>query len=700
MTTATRYDGHRALSLLRQGCRDPAATFRDDQEPAIRHLVEGRGRLLVVQKTGWGKSSVYFIATKLLREQGAGPALLISPLLALMRNQIAAAERMGVRAATMHSENTADWAAVTDQVMRHEVDILLVSPERLGSEAFRQTVLSVLAPSLSLLVIDEAHCISDWGHDFRPHYRLLERLVRRLPANVRLLATTATANDRVMADLREVFGSTLTVQRGDLHRPSLTLQTLRMPGQIERLAWLAGRLGELAGSGIVYALTVRDAEQVAAWLRSQGLAVEAYTGQTPDTRRIELEHALQHNQVKALVATSALGMGYDKPDLAFVIHYQMPGSVVHYYQQVGRAGRALSAAHGVLLSGVEDDTITDWFIRTAFPTPEEVRQVLVVLDTAPGGCTVRALESAVNLPTGRIQQTLLLLELESPAPIVRNGSHWQLTAADLSSTFWQRAERLTALRRDEQRQMQDYVRLPFGEHMAFLIAALDGDPARVTAPTLPPLSTAVDSRLAEAAARFLRRSSLPLEPRRQWPAGGLPGFGLTGGRIPVDRQAHPGRALCVWGDAGWGDWVARGKYRDHRYADTLVQACVDLLGDWRPDPFPTWVTCIPSWHHAALVPDFARRLALVLGLPFHRALQKTQDRPPQKGMANSVQQARNLDGALAVCTADGPWPSGPVLLVDDMVDSRWTLTLAAWLLRDNGVGGVWPLALAQTTPDT
>lgn len=700
MTTATRYDPHRALHLLRQGCQNATATFRDDQEPAIRHLVEGRGRLLVVQKTGWGKSSVYFIATKLLREQGAGPALLISPLLALMRNQVAAAERMGVRALTMHSENTADWAAVTEQVMRQTVDILLVSPERLGSEAFRQTVLSVVAPSLSLLVIDEAHCISDWGHDFRPHYRLLERLVRRLPVNVRVLATTATANDRVMADLREVFGATLTVQRGDLHRPSLTLQTLRLPGQIERLAWLAARLGELDGSGIVYALTVRDAEQVAAWLRSQGLAVEAYTGQTPDARRIELEHALQHNQVKALVATSALGMGYDKPDLAFVLHYQRPGSVVHYYQQVGRAGRGLAAAHGVLLSGVEDDTLTDWFIDTAFPTPDEVQQVLSVLEAAPRGCTLGELEHAVNLPTGRIRQTLLLLELESPAPIVRNGPRWQLASADLPATFWQRAERLTTLRRDEQRQMQDYVRLPFGEHMAFLIAALDGDPARVTAPTLPALPTAIESHLIEDATRFLRRSSLPLEPRRQWPPGGLPGFGLTGGRIPVDRQTHPGRALCVWGDAGWADCVARGKYRDHRYADALVQACADLLGDWRPDPFPTWVTCIPSWHHAQLVPDFARRLARALGLPFHHALQKTQDRPPQKDMANSVQQARNLDGALAVCTEDGPWPSGPVLLVDDMVDSRWTLTVAAWLLRDNGAGDVWPLALAQTTPDT
>ena len=469
------YKSKRALELLRLGSGRSDAAFRDGQEEAVRHIVEGKARLLVVQKTGWGKSFVYFIATRLLREAGAGPALLISPLLALMRNQIIAAERMGVRAATINSNNKDDWTTVENALLKGEVDILLISPERLANEYFRTQVLARIAALISMLVIDEAHCISDWGHDFRPHYRLLERIIKTLPPNLRLLATTATANNRVMKDLTTVLGPNLAVSRGDLNRASLSLQTIRLPSQAERLAWLAEQLRVLQGHGIIYTLTVRDAIQVTEWLKTQGFIVETYTGQSSD--REELEHALQANQVKALVATTALGMGYDKPDLAFVIHYQMPGSVVAYYQQVGRAGRALDAAYGVLLSGQEESDITDWFIRSAFPTRQEVASVLEALEQEPGGLSISELLSHVNLSKGRVEKTIDLLALEAPAPIARQGSKWQLTAATLSEAFWQRAERLTALRHDEHRQMQEYAKLPFGKHMSFLIAALDGDPS-------------------------------------------------------------------------------------------------------------------------------------------------------------------------------------------------------------------------------
>ncbi|MBC7284211.1 RecQ family ATP-dependent DNA helicase, partial [Hoeflea sp.] len=508
-----KFDAGRALQLLRAGSGNPSATFREGQEDAIRHVIEGRGRLLVVQKTGWGKSFVYFIAAKLLRDSGGGPALLVSPLLALMRNQIAAAERMGVRAVTINSDNTDDWAAVESELASGRVDILLISPERLANEHFQNRVLSRIAAQVSLLVIDEAHCISDWGHDFRPHYRLLERTVKALPPNLRLLATTATANNRVMEDLGTVLGPELHVTKGDLNRSSLTLQTIRLPSQAERLAWIAGQLASLRGHGIIYTLTVRDANSVADWLVSQGFNVAAYTGETGE-RRVELEQALLENQVKALIATTALGMGYDKPDLAFVIHYQMPGSVVAYYQQVGRAGRALKAAYGILLSGDEEESITDWFIRSAFPTKEEVADVLYALEQEPDGLSVPQLLGRVNLSKGRIEKTIALLSLESPAPIAKQGSKWQLTAATLSGGFWERAERLTALRRDEYRQMQSYVRLPFGQHMGFLIDALDGDSRSITAPSLPPLSTTPDPALIRQAVTFLHRTSLPISPRK------------------------------------------------------------------------------------------------------------------------------------------------------------------------------------------
>lgn len=384
------YDPDRALQLLRKGSGHAEAQFRDDQEDAIRHVVDGNGRLLVVQKTGWGKSFVYFIALKLLREQGLGPALLVSPLLALMRNQIAAAERMGVRAATINSDNRAEWADVEQRVRNGTVDVLLISPERLANERFQEQVLAPISATASLVVVDEAHCISDWGHDFRPQYRLLQRIIANLPPNLRLLATTATANDRVMADLADVLGPNIHVSRGDLTRTSLTLQTMRLPSQAARLAWLGDTLARLDGCGIIYTLTKRDAAQVTQWLRSCGYHVEGYTGETGD-RREEIEQGLLQNRYKAVVATAALGMGYDKPDLAFVIHYQTPGSVVAYYQQVGRAGRALADAYGVLLSGHEEAEIIEYFIDDAFPTPEEVSEVLQALAAAPHGLSVSGL---------------------------------------------------------------------------------------------------------------------------------------------------------------------------------------------------------------------------------------------------------------------------------------------------------------------
>ena len=578
------YRPQRALELLRKGTRIPDATFRRGQEEAVRHVVEGRGRLLVVERTGWGKSFVYFIATRLLREAGRGPALLVSPLLSLMRNQIEAARRMGVRAEMITSANRDDWPRVEAALERDEVDILLIAPERFANEHFRDQVLAGIADRISLLVIDECHCISDWGHDFRPDYQLIERWARRLPRNARLLATTATANNRVMDDLREVLGPHLKVQRGPLARPSLTLQTIRLPRQSQRLGWLAEQLPRIRGHGIIYTLTVRDAELVADWLRSQDIDVAAYTGQMEAEERERLEQKLLGNRVKALVATVALGMGFDKPDLGFVIHYQTPGSVVAYYQQVGRAGRALERAYGILLSGEEETDITGHFINTAFPAPEEVERVIAALERATEGLSRYELLRQVNLTSGRISRTTKLLSLESPAPIVKVGAKWRLTATDLKDSFWERVDRLTKLRMEEQRQMQEYVRLEHG-HMEFLIEALDGDTEGIGTPRLPPLPAEVSRQAERDALGFLRRLDLPIPPRLKWPAGGL-SHAAVEGWIPDEHRTETGRALCLWGDGGWGEMVKRGKQ------------------DGRADSPTIWLPHAPRWS--------------VAGVPIHR----------------------------------------------------------------------------------
>ena len=536
---------------------------------------------------------------------------------------------------------------------------------------------------VALLVIDEAHCISDWGHDFRPDYRRIERIIGNLPQNLQVLGTTsATANNRVLDDLVRVLGHDLKIMRGDLNRPSLLLQTITMPNRVERLAWIAERLYEIPGSGIIYTLTIRDAELVAEWLKSQGFIVLAYSSRSEN--REALENALLQNRVKALVATVALGMGFDKPDLGFVIHFQMPGSVVAYYQQVGRAGRAVEAAYGVLLSGTEDIDITDYFIETAFPTRSEVDQVVAALRESPRGLSEPQLLAHVNIRRNRLEQALKLLSLESPTPVIKQGSRWMATPARLSEGFWERVEQLTRLRHEEQAQMMDYLTLETG-HMEFLIRALDGDARGVRTPALPPLATTTSTEKAAIAAEFLRHTNVKVEPRKQW---------ADRTSIVADERAELGRALCYWNDPGWGNMVRAGKYDERRFADELVSASAQLIQVWQPQPPPTWVTCIPSRRRSGLVPDFAKRLADALGIPFRLALQSTRDRPEQKTMANSAQQARNVADSLAVVSDN--LLSGPVLLIDDMVDSRWTFTVAASLLRKQGCQAVYPFALADT----
>jgi ATP-dependent DNA helicase RecQ len=693
----------KALSLLQKALDNPTANFREGQWEAINELLEQRARLLVVQRTGWGKSLVYFLTTRLLRDQGAGPTLLISPLLALMRNQILAAERIGIRAATINSSNREEWASVQTCLEADEVDILLVSPEMLANEEFRGRILLPISNRIGCFVVDEAHCISDWGHDFRPDYRRITRILQALPQNIPVLATTATANNRVVNDITEQLGANLQVLRGPLTRESLQLQNIQLPSQAARLAWLAEQLPTLSGSGIIYALTIKDAEQLARWLRTQGISAEAYTGQIKKDKetgldiREELENRLLNNEVKALVATSALGMGFDKPDLGFVIHYQRPGSVVHYYQQVGRAGRAVDLAYGILLSGDEDQAITDYFIQSAFPPERHVQDVLDALSQADDGLSVPGMERQLNLSERQIKKVVKILATESPAPITNRGSKWYVNPISYQPNR-EKVEELIRIRQQEQTRMMDYAQSQECL-MVFLSKELDDPnltPCCRCAICLgkPILPATYSKELALEAIQFLRRSDLLLEPRKQWPAS----TSINGwrGKIGQGLQAETGRALSLWGDEGWGKLVKRGKYTDNSFDDELVKGVAEMVQRWQPQPSPTWVTCVPSLNRPDLVPNFAQRLAQQLGLPFIPSIQKIRSTKLQKQMKNSYQQARNLENAFEISTWSGM--DGPVLLVDDMVDSQWTFTVIAALLRQAGSGPVFPLALALNSP--
>lgn len=557
--------------------------------------------------------------------------------------------------------------------------------------------MNLIAGNVGLLVVDEAHCISDWGHDFRPDYGRIVRIVQALPPNLPVLATTATANNRVVDDVRAQLGGDLRVIRGPLARSSLQLQNLMLPSQAARMAWLAERLPLLPGSGIIYTLTIGDAQRLAAWLQSQRIDAHAYWGGLETEARIDLEERLLDNRIKALVATSALGMGFDKPDLSFVIHFQRPGSVVHYYQQVGRAGRALPNAYGILLGGHEDDEIADYFIRTAFPPEAHCTEVLAALDAADEGLSSRDLERAVNMSLGQIERVLKSLAVKSPAPLTKEGNRWHATAVHYEPDR-EKIEHLTAIRYHEQARMRDYM----GSDtclMQFLQRELD-DPTSwpcgrcAVCRGTPLLPEEYAPELAARSIRFLRGLDLTVEPRKQWPRDALT-LDRWRGNIADTLQAETGRALCSWGDDGWGQLVRRGKQETGCFDDALVDAVVTLVRDrWRPNPPPTWVTCVPSLTHPDLVPDFAARVAAALSLPFITSVRKARPTAPQKEMRNSFQQAHNLDAAFAVDRWRGL--AGPVLLLDDMVDSRWTFTVIAALLRQAGSGPVFPLALSSS----
>ncbi len=682
-----------ALQLLRQSLNAPTAKFRDGQWESISALVENKSRLLVVQRTGWGKSIVYFLATKLLREKGAGITLLISPLLSLMRNQINIAEKMGVRAETINSSNTDEWESVKSKVLSGTVDILLISPERLANEKFREDILAPISQNIGLFVVDEAHCISDWGHDFRPDYRRIVRILQALPPTIPVLATTATANNRVVRDIEDQLGASLRTVRGKLTRESLQLQNISIPSPAARMAWLAERLPNLPGSGIVYALTVRDADRVAEWLRQHNINAAAYHSQLDPELRIELEDRLLNNEIKVLVATTALGMGFDKPDLGFVIHYQRPGSVVHYYQQVGRAGRAVDRAYGILLSGSEDDEIANYFIENAFPLQGHVLQVIEALKIENGLSDV-SLESKTNLSLGRIRKILKFLSLESPSPVTKLDSKWYATPVEYQLDRV-KIDQLTEIRRQEQQQMQNYM-ASSQCLMTFLSTALDDPNSQACAKCAVCLDrdlvpTKYSPTLLNQAIQYLKRSDRIVEPRKQWSAGALASYGFSG-NIKPELRAERGKALSLWGDEGWGQLVKQGKYKDESFNDDLVRATIEMIQRWQPDPFPTWVTCVPSLKRPNLVPDFARRLAEGLQIPFYPVVRKVQENQPQKNMGNSYQQAHNLDGVFEIDRSE--LPSGAVFLIDDMVDSGWTFTVIAALLRQAGSDRVFPLALA------
>jgi ATP-dependent DNA helicase RecQ len=690
-----------------QALAGPDARLRDDQWTAIRALVEQHRRALVVQRTGWGKSAVYFTAAALLRARGAGPAVIVSPLLALMRNQIEAAARAGIRARTVNSANTEQWEEIYAEVEGGDADVLLVSPERLNNPGFRDLVLPKLTAAAGMLVVDEAHCISDWGHDFRPDYRRLRTLLDELAPGVPVLATTATANARVTRDIADQLGTGTTahplVLRGPLDRGSLRLAVVRLPAAGQRLAWLDEHLGELPGLGIVYTLTVAAAHETAAFLRERGHDVAAYTGKDDHAQRQAAEDALLAGELRALVATSALGMGFDHPDLGFVVHLGAPQSPVAYYQQIGRAGRGVDRAEVILLPGREDADIWAYFGSLAFPPEPVVRGTLAALAEAGRPLSLAALETRVDLSRSRLEMMLKVLDVDGAVRRVSGG--WEATGLDWAYDA-DRYARVAAERSREQRAMLGYIDTRQCR-MEYLRRELD-DPAAASCGRCDNCTgrfwpQQVSPAGAASARERLLRPGVEVTPRKMWPTG-MRELGVdVSGKIPAEVSPEPGRALGRPTDLGWGPRLRallNTDAPDAAVPGDLVEAVVKVLAAWDWADRPAGVITVPSRSRPQLIGSLGRQVAEVGRMPYLGPLEYAGRNRPAASQFNSAQRLRALWDAFAVpgsmrdaLAALG----GPVLLVDDRIDTGWTMTVAARLLREAGAAGVLPFALAVST---
>ncbi len=667
------------------------ASFREGQREAIELALQNK-KALIVQQTGWGKSIVYFIATKILRSRGKGPTILISPLLSLVRNQIDSASSLGIVAESINSQNVDQWDAVKEKLKLDTCDILLISPEQLANRDRFNELMSYIKKGFGLFVVDEAHCISDWGHDFRPDYRRITNIIKTIPPNVPVIATTATANQRVVEDISYQLGD-IEVVRGPLVRESLRLQVIKLNDQAERMAWLVENVPKMPGVGIIYCLTVSDCYKVSKWLQKNGINARAYTGQLEAEERKLIEDLFMQNGVKCLVATIALGMGYDKADIGFVIHYQRPGNVVSYYQQIGRAGRKLDNAYAVLLNGIEDDEIQEYFINTAFPTQAEMRDVVSVIEHSVNGLKQNQILRSVNMRANRLEKCIKYLEVENVISKGKDGNYYRTVnewSPDLS-----KSKMVTERRYEELQEMKQFVDLEKC-YMQFIAQKLDDPYAKecgkcsvCTGNKIFP--TSVEQRIVVEAVKFLKGEFIVIEKRKQWPAGIM---AETQKKIPSELQVEDGRALCSFGDAGWGKFIHDDKYVNNYFREELVDASADLISEWLHDKLDHMcVAYIPSLSKPELVKSFAHRVAKKLNIQCLDILEKTKKTRPQKELENSAYQCQNAFSGFSViedCT------NLNILLIDDMVDSKWTLTVCGYMLKEKGAGLVYPFAIAST----
>lgn len=661
------------------------AQFRPGQYEAIEATLSNR-RTLVVQRTGWGKSLVYFVVTRIQRQLGLGVTLVISPLISLMDNQIKAARSMGLVCEVLNSSVEKERRPqILDDVRAGVVDLLFTTPETLFATDMQQALPHM---RIGLFVIDEAHCISDWGHDFRLEYTRLRSVLPNLDG-VPLLATTATATDAVIDDICLQLGGDVYVSRGPLVRDSLSIEVVRATNAVEKYAWLLANLRQMPGSGLIYCTTTHDCDRVAQLLEENGMPARSYHSKRDPEERTQTLRLFDQNRIKALVATSAVGMGYDKDDIAFVVHFQLPSGIVDYYQQIGRAGRKLDRAYAILLYGDESDLrIQEYFIASAFPTEDETRRVAHIIASTPGGVRFMDLLNELNMRRVRLNKALDFLQ--NDGFVVKDGPRYRATERPFAYNS-AHYEAITARRHAELQGMVDFAEGHTCSSQAVVQALGD-----TLAPVCGHCANCLGGHVfamrepsdhdRHVASEFVDRDHLAIVPRKRWPSRDL-----VGGSVVIREPNEESMCLARLGWGRLGGLVAQALDANASFDDALVQQGARTLAPCVRTQGIVAVVPVPSLTRSA-VRDYAARLAWQLGLPLVDALAKNPV-PPQFTQENSYFQCKN---ALAgYQPAQHVRLSGPVLLVDDLVDSKWTLTVCGSLLRGMGATSVHPFVLAN-----
>lgn len=683
----------RALAILKK-LYGENAQFRPGQYEAIERTIKEK-RLLVVQKTGWGKSLVYFICTKLLREEGAGVTLVISPLLALMENQLSAARKIGLSCEVLNSTKTMSEKELTLMLMQdNKCDLVLTSPEYLASKQAKEYLPSI---KIGLLVIDEAHCISDWGHDFRLEYNKIYKVIEKLQPNVPVLATTATANNVVIEDLTAQMGVP-NVSRGHLMRNNLSIQVLNLPDKEARYAWILDNLPHLDGTGIIYCLSKKDCSWLADFLLENGIIAKPYYSGNAEQEKLNqtvLESFLK-DEIKVIVSTIKLGMGFDKGNVAFVIHFQCPKNVIAYYQQIGRAGRSIPFARTFLMLGMEDFEINRSFIENAFPSESDMYRIRQYITACKSQCTINKLCSAIDLPKKRIQKALDFLEdgdlIEKQWRTSNNGISYA-TYKSTPEPFVYRAEHYEGIKAIRYKELEQMQAIASTEECLSrsIVSFLDDDEKHdcgvcANCDESSRFPTTVSASSLRKAKEYLQNLTIPIVPWVYWPYN----------TILEDRQnQYPnitGIALSKYNE-GIGRLVKDGKYNTGKFDDRLVQKGSHVLKKYVREHALSYVTSVPSLN-TDVVPNYAQRLAVACGLPYVPLLRK-KNHSHQKDLNNTSHQFENAYQSFDLLP-DVDVPTS-VILVDDMVDSGLTLAVCGAILGQNGCERVFPLALADSS---